>query len=160
VVRRAAGYRRYAGLEAAAVLAELYAALRRFVNFFQPSFKLAGKARDGAKVRKTYHPPATPYQRLLAETRTSEDTRRRVNAMFAELDPVRLLREIRMAQQKLVAIADRPGTGEDSIPSAPTLEAFLSGLRTAWRDGEVRATSKSKERRRNVAAAVLIHSRR
>jgi hypothetical protein len=43
-------------------LARLYAALRLFVNFFQPSFKLAGKARDGAKVKKTYHPPATPYQ--------------------------------------------------------------------------------------------------
>jgi len=26
------------------------------VNFFQPSFKLAAKARDGALVRKRYHP--------------------------------------------------------------------------------------------------------
>src|SRR3984885_2637824 len=48
-----------------------------FVNYFQPSFKLAGKVRDGAKVRKTYHPPATPYQRLLADGRTSEDARHR-----------------------------------------------------------------------------------
>jgi hypothetical protein len=31
------------------------------VNHFQPSFKLATKSRDGAKVRKRYHPPATPY---------------------------------------------------------------------------------------------------
>ena len=31
------------GLEAAAALARLYASLRLFVNFFQPSFKLAGK---------------------------------------------------------------------------------------------------------------------
>ena len=35
-------------------------------NFFQPSFKLAAKARDGAQIRKKYHPPATPFQRLLA----------------------------------------------------------------------------------------------
>jgi hypothetical protein len=28
-------------------------------NVLQPSFTLAGKARDGAKVKKTYHPPAT-----------------------------------------------------------------------------------------------------
>jgi hypothetical protein len=47
VVRRTVGYRRYEGLEAAAALARLYSALRLFVNFFQPSFKLAGKARDG-----------------------------------------------------------------------------------------------------------------
>jgi hypothetical protein len=32
------------GLEAAAALARLYAAMRLFVNFFQPSFKLATKA--------------------------------------------------------------------------------------------------------------------
>ena len=52
VVRRAAGYRRFEGLEAAAVLARLYATLRLYVNFFQPSFKIAAKARDGAKVTK------------------------------------------------------------------------------------------------------------
>ena len=33
VVRRAVGYRRYEGLEAAAALGRLYAALRLFVNF-------------------------------------------------------------------------------------------------------------------------------
>ncbi len=59
VVRRAVGYRRFEGLTAAAALARLYAALRLFVNYFQPSFKLAGKARDGAKVKKRYHAPAT-----------------------------------------------------------------------------------------------------
>ena len=46
VVRRAVGYRRYEGLDAAAALARLYASLRLFVNFFQPSFKLAAKARQ------------------------------------------------------------------------------------------------------------------
>ena len=53
VVRHAVGYRRYEGLEAAAALARLYAALRLFVNFFQPSFKLAAKNRDGAKVKNS-----------------------------------------------------------------------------------------------------------
>ena len=83
VVRRAVGYRRYEGLEAAAALARLYSSLRLFVNFFQPSFKLAGKARDGAKIKKTYHPPATPFQRLLADTRTDEAVRSQVNALYA-----------------------------------------------------------------------------
>jgi hypothetical protein len=36
-----------------------------FVNFFQPSFKLAAKKREGAKVAKRYHPPQTPGERLL-----------------------------------------------------------------------------------------------
>src|SRR5713101_6491790 len=106
VVRRAIGYRRFEGLEAAAALARLYAALRLFVNFFQPSFKLAAKSRDGAKVRKRHHPPATPCQRLLADPRTPAAVRDRVTALKANLDPVRLLAGIRAAQQRLVALAD------------------------------------------------------
>ncbi len=51
VVRRIVGYRRFAGLAAAEVLARLYRSVRLFVNFFQPSFKLAEKSRDGAKVQ-------------------------------------------------------------------------------------------------------------
>ena len=69
IVRRIVGYRRYEGLEAAAELARLYATVRLFINFFQPSFKLAGKQREGARVRKRYHPPATPAQRLLTDPR-------------------------------------------------------------------------------------------
>jgi hypothetical protein len=148
VVRRIVGYRRYVGLEAAAALDRLYISVRLFVNFFQPSFKLASKKRDGAKVTKRYHPPATPYQRLLADPRTSETVRARLTALQATLDPVRLLREIRLAQKQLVEIADRPATGEMASVSAPTLEQFLEGLRTSWHEGEVRPTSKPKEKGR------------
>jgi hypothetical protein len=148
VVRQAVGYRRYEGLEAAAALARLYAALRLFVNFFQPSFKLARKTRDGAKVTKKYHLPATPVQRLLADPRTSEEVRSRVTATFVTLDPVRLLQTIRAAQQELVDIADRPAAAEPAAPITPTLEQFLSGLRTAWQEGEVRPTSQPKQKAR------------
>ena len=149
VVRRTIGYRRFEGLEAAAALARLYAAMRLFVNFFQPSFKLAAKTRDGALVRKRYHPPATPCQRLLADPRTNEEVRRRVHELRASLDPVRLLQQIRAVQQQLVDIADRPALGETAKPTSPTLEEFLSSLRTAWKDGEVRPTiiAKAKPKR-------------
>jgi hypothetical protein len=145
VVRHAVGYRRYEGLEAAAALARLYTALRLFVNCFQPSCKLAAKSRNGAKVKKTYLPPATPCQRLLADTRPTEDVRCRVVEIYTQLDPVRLLQTIREVQQELVEIADRPVTGEATAPSPSTLEQCLSGLRTAWQEGEVRPTSKPKE---------------
>jgi len=165
VVRRTIGYRRFEGLEAAAALARLYAAMRLFVNFFQPSFKLASKARDGALVRKRYHPPATPCQRLMADPRTSEEVRHRVQELRSMLDPVRLLKEIRAIQQQLVDIADRPALGETAKPTSPTLEEFLSGLRTAWREGEVRPTSVAKakpkrsRRRPDPFAAVTVELR-
>jgi hypothetical protein len=146
VVRRIVGYRRFEGLEAAAALAELYSSVRLFVNFFQPSFKLADKTRERATVKKRYHPPATPHQRLLADPRTAEAVRQRIEALHATLDPVRLLQSIRTAQQRLVDIADRPVAGDAAPPTLPTLEQFLSGLRTAWQEGEVRPTAQPKQK--------------
>jgi hypothetical protein len=127
VVRHTVGYRRYEGLEGAAALARLYRALRLFVNFFQPSFKLAEKSRDGAKVRKRYHAPATPYQRLVSDQRTIEEVRHRVAAVYTTLDPVQLLSEIRAVQQQLVEIADRTAIGGMAAPAGPTLEQFFVG---------------------------------
>jgi hypothetical protein len=49
----------------AQALAHLYASTRLLVNFFQPSFKLASKQREGAGVIKRYHAPATPAARSL-----------------------------------------------------------------------------------------------
>jgi hypothetical protein len=141
VVRRIVGYRRFEGLEAAAALGRLYATVRLFVNFFQPSFKLAEKARDGARVKKRYHAAATPFQRLLADSRVAAETKERARAFHATLDPVALLREMRAAQQHLVEIADRT-LPDDTKPTAPTLEQFLSGLRMAWKEGEVRPTAR------------------
>ena len=60
VVRRLVGYGRLEGIAAGHALARLYSASRLFVNFFQPSFKLAEKTRDGARVKKRYHAPETP----------------------------------------------------------------------------------------------------
>ena len=69
VVRRMVGYGRYTGIAAATELARLYRSMRLYVNFFQPSFKLLEKTRDGARVSKRYHPPLTPFQlRMLAGT--------------------------------------------------------------------------------------------
>jgi hypothetical protein len=64
------------------------------------------------------------------------------------LDPVRLLKTIREVQQELVALADCPADGEAAAPTTSTLELFLSGLRAAWQDGEVRPTSRRKQKAR------------
>lgn len=118
--------------------------MRLFVNFFQPSFKLAEKSRDGAVVKKRYHSPATPYQRLLDDGRVSDDVRERLRAVAGDLDPVRLLREIRLAQARLAEIADRAAGDFGTAPQAATLAEFLAGLRTAWKEGEVRPTARAK----------------
>ena len=145
VVRRIVGYRRLEGLEAAAALSRLYAATRLFVNFFQPSFKLAEKHRDGARVSKRYHAPATPCQRLLADLRTPRSVQEHVADLSATLDPIRLLRQIRSQQQRIVDIVDKP-VSESSDTAMPPLEQFLAGLRTAWAEGEARPTANPAEK--------------
>ncbi|MEI8702982.1 hypothetical protein RPG13_31525 [Mesorhizobium sp. ISC15] len=57
-------------------------------------------------MRKRYHPAATPCQRLLADPRTPEPVRPRLAQTQARLDPVKLLREMRSAQRRLVDTAD------------------------------------------------------
>jgi hypothetical protein len=162
IVRHAVGYRRFEGIPAAAALARLYASLRLFVNFFQPSFKLAEKERQGAMVRKRYHPPATPCQRLLGDPRVPAEAKAHLQVVFLSLDPVQLLQQIREGQACLVALADAPVVPVS--PSDPvTLDQFLRGLRTAWKEGEVRPTARRKpqvprgRRRPDPLVAVTAH---
>src|ERR1700723_3313162 len=101
VVRRLVGYGRFDGLETTRVLERLYAASRLHTNFFQPSFKLKDKRREGAKVIKRYHVPATPYSRALAHPKLSKAVKRRLREIYRTLDPVALLAEMRDAQAEL-----------------------------------------------------------
>jgi hypothetical protein len=139
VVRKLLGYRRFEGLAAARAITRLYGASRLFVNFFQPSFKLAAKQRDGAKVAKRYHPPQTPCERLLQAEGTPMAVRSKLSEIAAELDPLKLLEEMRAVQAYLATLAD----GETPPPATsepPNLAAFVASLSSAWHAGEIRPT--------------------
>ena len=72
MVRRAVGYQRYDTEAQLRLLNELYATLRLYTNFFQPTMKLQSKERVGSKVTKRYDRAQTPYQRVLAAVQVSE----------------------------------------------------------------------------------------
>jgi hypothetical protein len=144
IVRRLVGYGRLSGLAATQALAQLYRASRLYVNFFQPSFKLKSKTRDGARVSKTYHAPATPCDRLLASPCVSEAVKSKLKEQFDRLDPVLLLRDIRAAQQVLSDIAARGPRDRSPVPAATDVSTFLDSLATAWKDGEVRPTHRKQ----------------
>lgn len=79
--------------------------------------------------------------------RACEAVQQRVLELRADLDPVRLLAEIRSAQQALAELADVTDARGSALPIADEsvpLDKFISGLRTAWRHGEVRPTSKPR----------------
>ena len=160
VVRRLVGYGRFEGVETAAVIARLYAAARLHVNFFQPSFKLKEKRREGAKLIKRYHPPATPYARALAHPKVSKAIKTRPRAIYRTLDPVALLAEMRAAQDALGTRIDaRAGktrvvskvTIGETATVAPTVQSgtatFAKALGTTIEAGEPRATHRKPKRR-------------
>jgi hypothetical protein len=143
IVRKMVGYARYEGLAAAGCLARFYAALRLFVNFFQPSFKLIEKRREGARVKKRYLRPATPCDRLLASDEIDDDTRDRLREIRERLDPIALLDRIRSEQRILADIASGSNVVEVSQETTD-LDQFVQSLAVAFRGGEVRATHRRR----------------
>jgi hypothetical protein len=140
VVRRFVGYERLTGLMAGQCLAQLFQAVRLYVNYFQPSFKLRSKTRQGAKVKKCYEPPATPCERLLAHASVAEATKEKLRSERSQLDPLELLRRIRESQAALAALA----TGElGNGPERASLEQFLAALPDLWRQGDARPTHRA-----------------
>jgi hypothetical protein len=98
IVRRGVGYGRLSGLAATRALAQLSAVSRLYINFFQPSFKLKSKTREGARVTQRYPAPMTPCERLLGLPSVDEAIKAQLREQVAELDPVRLLHDMRAAQ--------------------------------------------------------------
>ena len=125
VIRGFVGYDRCSGPVAGQTMAHLYGAMRRYVNYFQPSFKLLEKAPDGATIVKRYSPPATPCDRLMQHDGVSAEVKARLSQHRASLDPVALLHTIRQAQSVLVAVT-APQFRE--APQGESLERFLTGL--------------------------------
>ena len=151
VVRRLMGYGRFDGVETARVMGRLYAAARLYVNFFQPSFKLKEKRREGAKVIKRYHPPSTPYERTLAHPKVTTAVKKRLRDQYRSLDPIALLAEIRATQEELGNRVDRRagqarGLQRACTSTAPATAAFAKALGKTVKVGEPRATHRRPHR--------------
>ena len=102
IVRRAVGYARYDTEAQLALLNELYATLRLYTNFFQPTMKLKSKERVGSKVTKRYDAAQTPYQRVLAAAQVSDAEKERLRAKYKTLNPAALKRKLMRLQERLM----------------------------------------------------------
>ena len=159
MVQRLVGYGRLEGVAAAATLARLHSASRLFVNVFQPSFELAEKRREGARVRKRYHAPETPCARLLVSDAILAVMKDRLGALLGTLDPLRLLDEIRTVQHNLAAFA--AGATVHPMPQRDAeLDQFLRSLAVAWQSGEVQPTHRPTASRQIDHGNVHLHRRR
>lgn len=124
IVRKFVGYDRFSGIVAGQAMSQLYQAIRLYVNFFQPSFKLQEKTRIGSKVKKSYFPPATPCDRILAHENISESCKKPLRQQRSKLDPVELLHRIRRTQEALANLAN----SQSGEPVGESLTEFLEQL--------------------------------
>ena len=107
VVRRTIGYDRFSTKAAFKALDNIYTLVRLYVNFFQPVLKLVAKTRHGARVHKVYDIAQTPYQRLLKSGALTEEKEKTLADIYAVLNPVSLLKQIRRDTEHLWTLADR-----------------------------------------------------
>ena len=107
IVRRLVGYDRYTSKKAFDCLDRLYYCVRLYTNFFQPTMKLWSKIRDGSRVYKVYEKAQTPYQRLLQSDVLNECNKAELAATYADLNPVRLLKQINEHLEKLWRLSER-----------------------------------------------------
>ncbi|HEX7295096.1 MAG TPA: transposase family protein [Pyrinomonadaceae bacterium] len=102
IVRRAVGYQRYDTELQLQLLNELYATLRLYTNFFQPTMKLQSKERVGSKVIKRYDRAQTPYQRVLATAQVNAAAKQRLREKYKTLNPAALKRRLMRLQEQLL----------------------------------------------------------
>ena len=94
IVRRVIGRDRFSSKQAYEALNRLYYLMRLYINFFQPVMKLASKTRHGAGVHRVYDMAQTPYQRVQKSGALTEATKAQLASTYAQLNPVRLLKQI------------------------------------------------------------------
>jgi len=107
VVRQTVGYQRFDTATELMVLKQLYATLRLYTNFFQPTMKLKSKERFGSRVKKSYHAPQTPYQRVLACAEVTVADKKKLQRQYQALNPAALKRQLDKYRKELFRLASK-----------------------------------------------------
>ncbi len=101
VVRGLIGYDRYESTAALTQMRHVYELVRLEVNGFLPVMKLVGKEREGAKVRKKYDVPRTPYRRAVAAGAMQGEAKAHFDALMAQWGPLGLRRRLEAELEQL-----------------------------------------------------------
>lgn len=90
-VRNLLGYDRIERPDLVELLNEIYREYwNPLNNFFLPSVKLKTKERIGARIKKTYELPTTPYLRLMEAENVTAEQKARLKERYDSLDPFAL----------------------------------------------------------------------
>jgi len=84
-VRKQIGYLRYCGDKGVAALRDVYSHYDNLFNFFYPGRKLVSKERVGAKNKKNYDLPQSPFERAMASSDTPEEIKQHLTSLKKRL---------------------------------------------------------------------------
>jgi hypothetical protein len=103
-VRQLLGYQRLEQPELIPLINDLYHTWGLLHNFFCPTLQLRRKSRQGAKIRRRYFKPKTPFQRLLDSPHLNQEQKDKLRAQHQLLNPFDLKEQI---EQKLKLVFDK-----------------------------------------------------
>ncbi len=91
LVRKILGYDRFDTHHQLHLINDLYNhELRLFLNFFQPTLKLASKIRCGARIKRKHDTAKTPYRRVLECPSIPQPKKDQLIAFYKTLNPVQI----------------------------------------------------------------------
>ena len=117
VARRFADYDCYAGQVVGQTVAHLYGAVGLYVDYFQPSFKLLNKNRDGATVVKRHSPPATPCDRFIHRQTVSAELKEKLGELRARWTRWRCCTPLRRPNRRWWRIPLRSARVRRTLPT-------------------------------------------
>jgi hypothetical protein len=117
IVRLLVGYDRFEGAEAAKMLDRLYRSADSMINYFQPSMKLVGKHREGAKIHKEYDTAQTPYGRIKASKHLNAEETQRLDQRREKINPAKVRRDVEALREAVRAFDRTPMRHHDAPPA-------------------------------------------
>jgi hypothetical protein len=105
-VRKIVGYARFSGDAGVQALQDVYTHYDRLLNFFYPCQKLLSKERVGAKVKKTYDKPSSPFDRAVASSDCSAEIKKNLIAQKKQINLVFEMEQMQKAIDRLPAFAE------------------------------------------------------
>lgn len=120
-VRRPMGYHRYDTQAAVDAMNDLYRnEWRILTNLFLPSIKLNYKTRRGSKIKRVYHPPMTPLDRLLKSEFGDRTKLEQFRQLRERLDPFELSKTVDRKLQAIWKLASHGPIKPAPTPYVPT----------------------------------------
>jgi hypothetical protein len=94
-VRHLFGYDRFDNPKLVSLMNDLYAhEWNQLQNHFCPTLKLKEKSRVGSRYKKRYHPPETPYQRIMTSVTILTASKDILRKQHDTVNPFELKRQI------------------------------------------------------------------